>query len=117
MAGLCAFAALSTLFVVLPGEPRAAHGWWYYMAASEAIGALTVGAGACVNLAKGRRLAPWPTGMMIFGYLVMTCLFPLALWGLISLMLERKYRQTGSASAQKTINKVPGDDALVDNRG
>jgi len=114
--GLCAFAALSTLFLVLPGAPPKAHGWWYFMAASEAIAAVTVVGGGIVNLAKGRLLAPWPTGAMILGYLIMVWLFPLALWGVISLILERKHCQKVAGSAQ-TTNNEPGDGALVDNRG
>ena len=116
VAGLCVFAALSTLFVVLPSGPTKAHGWWYFMAASEAVATLTLGAGGIVNLAKGRRLAPWPTGVMIFGYLVMVWLLPLALWGIVSLILERKHLQKESASAQQARCSEPGDDVQVGNR-
>ena len=117
IAGLCAFAALSTLFVVLPGAPPKAQGWWYFMAASEAIAALTLGGGGMVNIAKGRRLAPWPTAIMILGYLVMVWLLPLALWGVISLILERKHRQKETGGAQQTRSSEPSDGALVDNPG
>ena len=113
IAGLCGLAALSTLFVVLPSAPSKQHTWWHFMAACEAIAALTVGGGGIVNLAKGRRLAPWPTGIMIVGYLVMVWLLPLALWGVISLILERKRRQKESGSAQQAGSSEPRDSASV----
>jgi hypothetical protein len=117
VAGLCGMAALSTLFIVLPSAPAKQQTWWYFMAASEAIAALNLGGGGIVNLAKGRRLAPWPTGIMIVGYLVMVWLFPLAFWGIISLILERKHRQKESAIAQQARSSEPGDGVLVCNRG
>jgi len=116
IAGLCAFAALSTLFFVLPGAPSKSQGWWYFMATSEAIAALTLGGGSIVNLARGRRLAPWPTAIMILGYLVMVWLLPLAIWGVVSLILERKHRHK-EPGAQQTRCSEPGDGALVDSRG
>jgi hypothetical protein len=117
IAGLCGLAALSTVLVALPSAPSKQHAWWHFMAACEGIAVLTVGGGGIVNLAKGRRLAPWPTGIMIVGYLVMVWLLPLALWGVISLILERKHRQKESGSAQRTRCSEPGDGVLVDNRG
>jgi len=117
IAGFCGLAVLGTVLVVLPSAPSEQHTWWHFMAAWEAIAALTVGGGGVVNLVKGRRLAPWPTGIMILGYLVTVWLLPLALWGVISLILERKHRQKESGSAQQTRCSEPGDRALVDNRG
>src|SRR4051812_4607411 len=100
VAGLFALAALSTVFVVMPGVPVKDHGWWRFLATTEAIGALTVGGGSLVNLTRGRRLDPWPTGIMIVGYLVTIWLFPLAIWGIVSLIVERKCPREEPAIAE-----------------
>lgn len=94
VAGLCSIAALSTLLVVLPSQPPKDHGWWHFLVTIAVIAALTLGGGGVVNLAKGRRLAPWPTGFMILGYLVTVWLLPLALWGMVSLIREHKHRSS-----------------------
>ena len=93
IAGLCVFAALSTLFIVMPSLPNGKPGFWYFLASLEAVTALTVGPGAVINLAKRRGLAPWPTGIMIAGYCATVWLLPLALWGIISLLIENKRRK------------------------
>ena len=100
IAALFTLAALSTLFVVMPGTPPEARTWWHFMVALEAMAALSLGVGAIVNLAGGRRLAPWPTGIMIFGYCVTMWLLPLALWGVISLVVEHKRRRKEKDEAQ-----------------
>jgi hypothetical protein len=100
IAGLCLFAALSTLFVVLPGFPKDKRGFWYFMASIEFVTALTVGTGGMLNLVK-RRLAPWPTGIMIAGYCAAIWLVPLALWGIVSLLIERRHRRSESGNAEQ----------------
>src|SRR5262245_57894112 len=89
VAGLFAVAAFGTVFAVLPGASLEHRGFWHLMAAIESIVAVTAGGGGIVNLVKG-RLAPWPTGIMIVGYIITVWLLPLAIWGVISLVLEHK---------------------------
>jgi hypothetical protein len=101
IAGLCLFAAFSTLFVVLPGIPNDQRGFWYFMASIEFITALTVGAGGTLNLVKRRGLAPWPTGIMIAGYCASVWLVPLALWGIVSLLVERRHCRNEPGNAQQ----------------
>jgi hypothetical protein len=100
IAGVCLFAALSTVFVVLPGFSPDKRGFWHFLIVIEATTALTVGGGGIANLIKGRRLARWPTGIMIAGYCVSVWLVPLALWGIVSLLVERKCRPNESGNRQ-----------------
>ena len=50
---------------------------------------LMLGGGGIANFAKG-RLAAWPTGVMIAGYCISVWLLPLAIWGVVALLAERK---------------------------
>jgi hypothetical protein len=99
IAGLGLFAALSTLFVVLPGTPNDKRGFEYFLASIEFVTALTVGAGGILNLVKRRGLGPWPTGIMIAGYCASVWLVPLALWGIVSLLVERRHRRNEPGNA------------------
>ena len=89
IAGLCLVSALSSLFIVLPGIPTDRRGFWYFLIALEAIMILMLGGGGIANFAKG-RLAAWPTGVMIAGYCISVWLLPLAIWGVVALLAERK---------------------------
>jgi hypothetical protein len=53
---------------------------------------LLVGGGSIANLA-GRGLPPWPTIAMITGYFISFFLIPFGIWGIIALVLERKYQR------------------------
>jgi hypothetical protein len=113
IAGVCLFAALSTVFVVLPGISPHKRGFWHFLTVIEAATALTVGGGGIANLTKGRRLAPWPTGIMIAGYCISVWLAPLAVWGIVSLLVERKCRANTSGNGQDKGSSETGHGAPV----
>ncbi len=109
IAGVALFAALSTWFIVLPDIGSGKRRFFYFLMAVEVVTFLAVGGGGIANLAKGRRLAPWPTGIMILGYCASVWLLPLALWGIISLVLEHKRAQAENAQVKPglTASGVP----------
>jgi hypothetical protein len=89
IAVLLVVSLLGAWFLVMPSMPADGRNFWHFIIAFEVILILTLGGGGIANFAMG-RLAPWPTGIIIAGYCISMWLFPLAIWGLVALLVERK---------------------------
>ncbi len=98
IAGLCLVSLLSAVFIVLPGVPIDKRGFWYFLISLEAIVVIMLGGGGIANFAKG-RFSPWPTGVMIGAYCISVWLLPLAIWGVIALLAERKRQNNVTGNA------------------
>jgi hypothetical protein len=102
IAGFCVFGLLSTAFIVMPATPIDRRGIWYLMICLYSILILMLGGGGVANFAKG-RLAAWPTGVIVGGYCLSVWLLPLAIWGVLAMLAERKRSQGQITNAEQVV--------------
>jgi hypothetical protein len=81
--------AVGIYFFLLPAADADGRGVWYFVMAAESVMILLLGSGASANLAKG-RLVRWPTAMMIVGAFLSVYFIPIAVWGMVALILQQK---------------------------